>query len=369
MPLLVIWWLLIVYWIFAIYSVSIYESFSLTLKFVNNGVMTDPTNYFYFQKQLLSLLIWIVAWIGVYFMPLRLIKDNRNKIVIFFFLIQLLVFTPLGIELNWSRWWIYLTWFGTFQPSEFFKLAFVIFLAWWLIKKKKVLSNIQWFMAFLVVTWLLFFVYLLLPDLGTLLVLWLVSLTLYWYAWGKFTYVLWLLMIGLTLGLTIWMQFSYIKERLVYFVDDAADASGRGVGWQIRQWLIAIGWGGFLWNGYGKWLQKFWYIPESQSDFIFAAFSEEVWLLWNSVLLALYFALAYIFLKKVNEVKNEYYKMMWVWIICLIMLQVFVNIWVNIKILPLTWLTLPFISYGWTALMINIIELVLLHKIILNKEP
>jgi len=366
-PILITGWILVFFWLLAIYSVSIYESFNISLKLVHSWAMSDPSNYFYFFRQLKNLLIWLVAAFIVYKTPLEFIQKNRNKIFIWFFLFQLLVFTPLWTELNWATWWLYFKWLWTVQPSEFFKMAFVIFFAWWLLKKKDVLSQPKWFIAFLFITWLFFFVFLQIPDLGTILVLWLVTLIMYWYAWGRLSYIVWLLWVWLILWVTVWMQFDYVKKRLEHFVNPEIDASWKWVGWQIQQALISVwGWG-FLGNGYGKWLQKFGYIPEAQSDFIFAAFSEEIWLLWNSVLLTLYFLLAYFFLRKLPTVKNEYYRILWVWTLAIIMMQTFVNMWVNIKLLPLTWLTLPFVSFGWTALMINFIELVVLYKIIENK--
>lgn len=166
----------------------------------------------------------------------------------------------------------------------------------------------------------------------------------------------------------IWWQIPYIKSRLTYFVNPSTDERWRGIWYQTEQALMSVGAGGFIWNGYGKGLQKFGYIPEAQSDFIFAAFSEEVGFTGNLLLLFLYSYIAYIFLRELPKVKDDYTRIFGVWIIATIIMQMFVNIGVNIKILPLTWLTLPFISTWWTALMVNVIQLVLLYKIIYKKE-
>ncbi len=170
------------------------------------------------------------------------------------------------------------------------------------------------------------------------------------------------------MGILVGMQFGYIRNRLESFVNPSADTTGKGISYQINQSLIAVGAGGIFGKWYGKGLQKFWYIPEAQSDFIFAAFSEEIGFFGNMVLLALYFFLAYKFIKRLPETKDEYAKNLGAGIISLIIIQMFVNIWVNVKLLPLTGLTLPFISAGWSALMVNIIELVLLYKIAYKNE-
>jgi len=111
-------------------------------------------------------------------------------------------------------------------------------------------------------------------------------------------------------------------------------------------------------------LQKFGYIPEAQSDFVFSAFSEEIGFVGNIVLLSLYFYLAWYVLVHLHRVRNPYLKLIAVGIISLIVVQMFVNLGVNLKIMPNTGLTLPFVSFGGTALMVNVIEIVLLYRIL-----
>lgn len=174
--------------------------------------------------------------------------------------------------------------------------------------------------------------------------------------------ILWLL--GGTIAGSVSDKFEYIQKRFTYFLNTSVDPQSRDVWRQNQQALIAIGWWWINGKGYGKGLQKFGYIPEAQSDFIFAAYSEEMGMLGNMFLLGMYFFLAYYFVSRLPTIKNEYNKMIGVWIISLIIVQAFVNMWVNLRILPNTGLTLPFISYWWTAMMVNIIELILLYKII-----
>ncbi|EKD25432.1 MAG: hypothetical protein ACD_80C00058G0007, partial [uncultured bacterium (gcode 4)] len=162
-------------------------------------------------------------------------------------------------------------------------------------------------------------------------------------------------------------RFAYIQKRFTYFLSSSVDPQARQIGWQNQQALLAIGGWGLLGKWYGKGLQKFWFIPEAQSDFVFAAFSEEIWFVGNMFLFALYLYIAYYFLTRLRNIKDDHAKMLGIGILSLIMVQAFVNIWVNVKILPNTGLTLPFISYGGTALMVNFIEIVLLYKILKRK--
>ncbi len=373
MPILIAWVLLIVYWILAVYSVSIHESFTLTLK-----IFEDPTNYFYFFRHLRNIAMAIIMALVAYRIPIKFFQKHRNIVIIsvIIFLLQLMVFVPwIGVALNWARWWIDIPGLPSIQPSEFFKLGYVIFMAGWIIRKKRSINNDnQFLVSFIVINAIFLFIFLLIPDLGSVLVMWAVWLVMALYAWMNRKKILWLLFAGIAWVVVVWSiawmmsdRFAYIQKRMTYFVSSSTDEESRWIGRQNEQALTAIWWWGLLWKGYWKWLQKFWYIPEAQSDFIFSAFSEEMWFLGNIILLGLYFYLAYYVLKKLIRVRDDYNKMLAVGILSLIIIQVFINIWVNLKILPNTWLTLPFISHGGSALMVNMIELILLYKIIENK--
>lgn len=162
-------------------------------------------------------------------------------------------------------------------------------------------------------------------------------------------------------------RYTYIVKRFDVFLNPEEDSSGRNTSWQNRQAIIAIWWWGFRWKGYGKWLQKFGYIPEAQSDFIFAAFAEEIWFRWILILFWLYSALIYYTVIEIPKVRDNHFKLIAIGLIALIIVEVFVHIGVNIQLLPNTGLTLPFISYGWTSLMTSIIAIVLLYKILYGK--
>jgi len=360
--ILVLWALLIVFWLFSMYSVSIFESFDFTRKFTG-----EPSNYFYFFDQLQKLWLWVVLSVITYFLPLKLFKKYKYVIFALWILLIALLFTSLWADFGkWATLWLKI-WWGTIQPWEFFKIWFVFFLSSRLLRKKKTMDDQQFFFGFFVVVALCLFVFLLLPDIGSLMVLWPVALIMYWFSWGRSYYVVISLFLGLIGVILASLQFSYVQERLAYFLDSSVDTTWRGISWQTEQALIAV-WG---WWRFGKWygkgLQKFGYIPEAQSDFIFAAFSEEVWFLGSLILVSLYFLLAWYFLNGLKDTEDEYFRILWVGLLSLILVQAFINIGVNIKLIPLTWLTLPFLSHGWSALIVNMVEVVLLYKIVHHK--
>lgn len=365
-PILILGGILLFAGMFAMYSVSIFESFQLTLGLVKSGVLQDPSNYFYFLEQLKKLVAGLVlCWI-LYFIPRRTIKQRKYIIFIVTLIPLFLLFTPLGIKLNGSTARLQFPW-GTIQPGEFFKLGFVLFLAGWLLRKVRQLDEVRFYIAFLIMTWLIYMIFLLIPDLWTILVLVSVALVMFWYVWWKLYYILVTWMLWIIAAVIAASQFTYIQKRLSYFLDPEADTSGKGVGWQTKQSLVAVGAGWRIGKWYGKGLQKFGYIPEAQSDFIFAAFSEEIGFIGNSIILTLYFLLARYVVKELKNVEDEYDRTVVVGLLSMILLQVFINIGVNIKLLPLTGLTLPFFSHGGSALFVNMMEVMLMYKITAKK--
>jgi cell division protein FtsW len=289
--------------------------------------------------------------------------------------LQISVFIPgIGIVLNGARWRINIPFLPSIQPAEFFKLGYVLFLWWRLMRKRDKVNTKDFFISFIILNALLFFVFLLIPDLGTVMILGIVGLIMCRYAGAKIKYILWIMFWWIASGLVIGGiagmvsdRFAYIQKRFTYFISSNVDPQAKQIWWQNEQALLAIGGWWLLGKWYGKWLQKFWFIPEAQSDFVFAAFSEEIGFVGNMFLLWLYFYIAYYFITRIRNIKDEHGKMIGMGILSLILIQAFVNIWVNIKILPNTGLTLPFISYGGTALMVNFMEIILLYKILKRK--
>jgi len=378
MPLIINWIFLIIFWLLAVYSTSVYESFTMSLSSINRWFTTfsEPTNYYYFYQQVKALIYIAVLFLILRKFPVKSLKNHKLAwiLMIFTFIFQCLVFTPLWDSYNGARWWLNIPLIPSIQPSEFFKLAYVIFLASWLMRKKENMDSPQFLITFIILSGLLYFVFLLIPDFWTVLIIWATALIMVRFSWlslKKTLSILWIwLFAWLFAWLTLWLvndKFSYITKRFEYFFTtdkEKLEEERERTGWQTTQALIAIWWWWFMWNGYGNGLQKYSNLPESYCDFIFAAFSEEMWFVWNLLLIALYIWMFRYVLKHLQKVNDPHLKLIWVWIISLIIIQTLVNMWVNVKIIPTTWITLPFISAWWSSLMVNCIELLLLYKII-----
>ena len=378
MPLLINWILLLIFWLLAVYSTSVYESFTMSLSSINRWftTFTEPTNYYYFYQQIKALIYIAVLFVILRKFPVKSLKNHKVAWILMFwtFIFQCLVFTPLWDSYNWARWWLNIPHIPSIQPSEFFKLAYVIFLASWLMRKKENMDSPQFLLIFIVLNAILFFIFLLIPDFWTVLIIWATALIMVRFSWLKLKKTLAILWIWLwawvIAWLTLWLvsnKFSYITKRFEYFFTtdkDKIEEERERTWWQTTQALIAIWWWGFMWNWYWNWLQKYSNLPEAYCDFIFAAFSEEIWFIWNLFLIALYVWMFWYVLKHLQKVNDPHLKLIWVWIISLIIIQTFVNIWVNVQIIPTTWITLPFVSAWWSSLMVNCVELLLLYKIL-----
>lgn len=360
--ILVLWAILVIVGLFAVYSVSVFESFWLTLYWVEEGLRTDPTNYFYFFEQLTNIGVWLAVCLVIFFLPRRHIKKLKNVIFLLTLGAVFLLFTPLAETYKWATAWLDL-WFTNIQPGEFFKLGFVFFLWSWLLRKRSVMNELTRYMWFLIITGICYIIFVLIPDLWTVYVLAPVSLLMFWYAWGKKSYIALTLLLWIGAMFLAALQFDHIRIRLDYYLYPSKYEDNRDVWRQNKQALLAIGWWWWVGKWYGKWLQKFGYLPEAQSDFIFAALGEEIGVIGIGIILALYLALARVVLKKLPTLPDEEDQLLVVGLLSLIIMQAFINMWVNMSLLPLTWLTLPFFSHGGSALLVNMAELMLIWKV------
>lgn len=291
---------------------------------------------------------------------------------------QLLVFVP-GLEARYgtARGWIDIPGLPNMQPSEFFKIGYIFFMAYWINKRKEIIDKKQFLSQFAVINAIIFLVLLCIPDFWTIFILALSATIMSRYhglSIKKITILGGVALLVMFFGSIIIglfnSKYNYALARLSTYLttdQEQKQLQEKAEGRQLKQGLLAVGGGGFFGQGYGKGLQKMGYLPEAHSDMIFDAFSEEIGFFGNMILLALYIGLFVSFLKEIDKVRDPYLRLVGIWLISLLIIQVFVHIGVNLGILPNTGLTLPFISHGGTALMINFIELTLMYKILINK--
>lgn len=267
--------------------------------------------------------------------------------------LTLLVFIPkLGFEYGGARRWIDIGPF-TFQPAEFLKIGFTVYIATWLSgMRQHIESFFRGTLPFLGIVGIVGVLMLIQPDTDTFLILCASALAMFITAGGRFRDVL---IIGITAVILIFILASmrpYVKDRIMTFIDPSTDPQGSG--YQIRQSLIAVGSGGVWGRGFGQSIQKFEYLPEPIGDSIFAVYGEEFGL-FGSVLLVLLFLAFTMRAYRVASHSPDFFSMLLVvGLATHIAAQAFLNMAAMVGLVPLSGLPLPFISHGGTALFVTL---------------
>lgn len=280
------------------------------------------------------------------------------------FLLALVLIPGIGRMVNGSRRWISLGFF-TLQVSELMKLSALIYLSGYLQRHKDtVRADVMGFikpMAFLGVIALLL---LMEPDFGALFVISALFLVLLFVGGVRFTWFLLLVTLAAALMTGLAFISPYRMQRLTTFLNPWASQFGSG--YQLTQSLIAFGQGGFFGVGLGNSVQKLFYLPEAHTDFLFAVIAEEFGLV-GALALMLIFATLVIYILRIGRHAHQvgalfssyvaYGAGVWLGI------QAMINIGVNTGVLPTKGLTLPFISYGGSSMLIVCIVMGIILRI------
>lgn len=370
--------IIVIFGMIMVSSVSVYPSFRVTDIMVRNWEIAESYNYFYVLRNISHVVFsMIVLWIIVK-IPYRFFEKYAK--VIFYISISLWVSVLFIWSMwNWAKWWINLPFLPfAIQPTEFLKLALILYLAYFFKKYKSYIHTFDnWFLPYLwIISWVLLLVWLQ-PDFWTIMVIIPVSVIMFFMAWANIRYLFLLFILWIFLVFSIYFMWNYDKktgenlnklwyvtQRIDNFLNDEKEAiKNKTINYQTEQALIAI----WSWWFSGLWfwqsIQKFWYLPEVQWDFIFSAIVEELWFIWAFWLLCIYIYIWYRGFYIYSKVSDNFAKFVAIWVSSWILMQAFVNIWVNINIIPLTWITLPFISYWgssllsltiWFAILLNI---------------
>lgn len=312
-----------------------------------NYMYADP--FYYFKRQLFFLILGSVMLFVGYRINLNKIKKQTHKILLLSLLLLILVLVPgLGVSRNGSQ-----SWFGfgdfLFQPSEFFKIAIVLYMAHKLtdyyLQTNKFFKVI---IPLLLPALLGFLLIMLQPDFGSGIVMLAAVVIMCMVSKSKFkNYILIGLFGILGMGFLI-ASASYRMDRILAFFNPWKDPLGSG--FQIIQSLYAISPGGLTGRGIDGSFQKFFYLPEPQTDFIFSIFAEEYGFIGSVILILLYLYLIDQCFKSAIKSSNEFASFVKIGFTSLIAVQVFINLGVVVGLLPVTGITLPFMSYGGSSL-------------------
>ncbi len=352
---------------FAILGIVVFLVFFGLLMISSAGAVLSQEKFnqsFYFVKNqiLKGLLPGLVLAFLAYRIPFQFWRKYAKYIFIASLALMILVFIPgLGVALGGAKRWVNLAGIY-FQPSEFFKLALIVYLAAFLAKNSESVSRSSYgILSFLLILGLLGFLIGSQPDIGTFSVLVAVTLTMFFLAGTRLSHIAFLSGAGLALLLLLIKIFSHARERIQVLFDPRIDP--KGIGYQIDQIKIALGSGGIFGQGLTQSKQKFLYLPQPTGDSIAAVIGEELGFVGMVTLVGLFAAFAFYGFKVAQKAPDEFSKLLAGGITCLIVIQALVNISAIIGLLPLTGITLPFISYGGSSLVVSLIAVGILLNI------
>jgi cell division protein FtsW len=282
-------------------------------------------------------------------------------IIICFVLLVAVLIPGVGLERNGSRSWIGIGAFSI-QPSEFMKIAMIIFLAKYLSERQKMITSFKkGLVPSLSLVFLAFGIIMLQPDLGTGTVMVGTCIVMIFISGARIAHFVGLGLLGVAGFVGLILSAPYRMERITSFLDPWQDPLGSG--FQMIQSLYAIGPGGLFGLGLGQSRQKFFYLPEPQTDFIFAILSEELGFIGGSLVLLLFSLLLWRGIRIALGAPDLYGSFLAVGIIAMVAIQVMINIGVVTGLMPVTGITLPFLSYGGSSLTLMLMAIGVLLNI------
>ena len=311
--------------------------------------LTGNPNYYLFHQLLWGLLPGLALGFIAFKIPLHTLKKWSFAIFVLSYILMLLVFIPAlsKSELGATRWLD--LGFASFQPSEILKLAAIIYLAAILNDEK----SRKKFTAFFIILVLICSVLFLQKDMGTLIVIFSIMMAMFFCSKTPIRQTLAIIFVAVIGFSALILVEPYRMQRVTSFLHPETDILGSS--YHINQALISVGSGGLAGSGLGLSVQKFGFVPQSISDSIFAIFAEEAGFIGSAALVALFLALFLSSLSVAKRLNDEYLRLITIGIGSWFIVQALVNIGAMIGLLPLTGIPLPFISYGGSHLIMELV--------------
>lgn len=323
--------------------IMVYSASSVT----SLATMSDA--HYYLKRQFMWVVVGLLAMFGVSHFPYQKLEKMAVPLlgVAIFFLILVLV-PGVARDIGGAKRWIRFGGLG-FQPSEFAKLCFVIYMAHSIsLRQDRIRNFMHGMLPDMLVAGVIFILIYKEPNLSTAALVGGTYLSMYFLGNGSLANLGGLAAGGAVLITALIFQAGYRMRRFWAFIDPWENA--RTSGYHIIQSLVAIGSGGFWGLGLGQSRQKFFILPERHTDFIFAIICEELGLLGGAVVLLLFLALLWRGLYIATRAPDNFGFLLASGITAIIGLQVLVNIGVVLSLMPTTGITLPFVSYGGSSL-------------------
>ncbi|MFH0776362.1 MAG: putative peptidoglycan glycosyltransferase FtsW [Patescibacteria group bacterium] len=344
---------LAIFGLIMISSASVYESYQA---YVREGVdcstLDANCNDFYFWRQVRNLLIALPLGLIAAGIPYLFWRKAALGIFVGSICLLIALFLP-GLSTGWgtSQSWLTIPILSSIQPVEVAKLGLIFYLARWMEGRSEAIGTVEnGFVPFAVILGIVVFLLILQPDFGSVLVMTLIATAIYFAAGARVKHIAVGGLVAGSLAILIvnFGGLDYIKNRFSAFLDPSLDPEG--IGFQVKQSLIAVGKGGMFGAGLEGATQRFGYLPEVQSDALYAATSEAFGFFGSVIIVGFYLLIAYRGFRIASAVPDRFGQLVAVGLSAALAGQAFVHIGVNIALLPYTGITLPFMSYGGSSL-------------------
>ena len=317
---------------------------------------------YFLKRHLIYLCVGIFMMICAMAVNIQTLKRISKPIMGFSALLLVLVLIPhIGREAAGARRWFRIGPLN-FQPSEFAKIAIIVYFADLLARKEKLIKSfIYGYLPPILVLGLVLGLVLLEPDLGTAMVILIISALMLFVSGVNMAYISASFLASIPALYVLLFRIPYRRKRMMIFLNPWSDK--RGAGFQIIQSFIAIGSGGLLGVGLGQSRQKLFYLPASHTDFIFSIIGEELGFLGAATVVILFILFVWEGMKITFRAEAKFEKLLSMALVSLIALEAVINIGVATGVLPTKGLPLPFISYGGTSLIFHLTAVGLLLNI------
>ncbi len=349
----------------ALLSLGLVMVYSSSIATAEAAKFTGYQHTYYLLRQGLFIVLGLIAGAIVFQIPMKTWQSIAPYLFMFGVLLLVLVLIPgIGKEVNGSRRWLSLFIFNL-QPSELMKLFVVLYAADYSVRKVAVKNTfvkafVPIFVAMLVVGVLLLSE----PDMGALVVICAITMSILWLGGYKLKMFLALMLLVPAAFAALIIFSPYRLKRATSFMDPWADPYGAG--YQLSHALIAFGRGEWLGVGLGASVEKLFYLPEAHTDFLLAVTAEELGLLGVSAVILLFAWLiyrAFAIGRQAVMLDRMFAALVAQGIAAWIGLQAMINMGVNMGVLPTKGLTLPLMSYGGSGVLVNCVAIAILLRI------
>jgi len=316
----------------------------------------------YVQKQVVWTILGLIGMMVMMKIPIdKLEKYSPHFLGFCTVLLILVVASPLGVSAKGANRWLSLG-VVTIQPAEFSKIALIMFMAWFLSKKRDDIREFKRGFVPTVGIWVLFaFLIALERDFGTIILMGSVMLGMWCLARMKMSHIASLALASLPVMIFLLFQYSYRIRRILAFFNP--DAFMNKEGYQLHQSLIAVGSGGIFGKGLGLGFQKYHFLPEAHTDFIFATVCEELGFIGGVCVLMLFLGFALTGFRISYRAPDYFGGLVAAGITMTIVFAAFINFAVVLGLVPTKGLALPFFSYGGSAMVSSLLAVGLLINI------